>query len=281
MLAAFNELGYSAEWQVINAAEYGRSQRRRRVFFFVFRNDTSFAKKMDFEIENSNPENLFENHLYDEYIFKKGLFARQFPVMPTPNKNRHEYYNLSDDIVEISDNFTGKVWNTGIMRHGCYFTIDTTPTLEENPITLRDIIQPENEIAEKYYLTDEDRLAKFEYLRGAKKIERTSSTGHKYMFSEGGMSPYDNLDLPGRTMLTSEGSINRSTHLLKINERYRLLTPIEAERLQDFPDDWTKYKITSTGEIIEVTDRMRMFFMGNALVTEIVKRIGDELQTLC
>lgn len=107
MLAAFNELGYSAEWQVINAAEYGRSQRRRRVFFFVFRNDTSFAKKMDFEIENSNPENLFENHLYDEYIFKKGLFARQFPVMPTPNKNRYEYYNLSDDIVEISDNFTG------------------------------------------------------------------------------------------------------------------------------------------------------------------------------
>ena len=89
------------------------------------------------------------------------------------------------------------------------------------------------------------------------------------------MSPFDDLSLPGRTMLTSEGSVNRSTHLLNINDKYRLLTPIEAERLQDFPDDWTKYKKKNDGEILEVTDRMRMFFMGNALVTGIVKRIGD------
>lgn len=91
------------------------------------------------------------------------------------------------------------------------------------------------------------------------------------------MSPYDSLDLPGRTMLTSEGTTNRSTHLLYINEKYRFLTPIEAERLQDFPDDWTKFKLSNNGDISEVSLRMRMFFMGNALVTGIVKRIGDEL----
>lgn len=81
-------------------------------------------------------------------------------------------------------------------------------------------------------------------------------------------------------MLTSEGSVNRSTHILFIDGRYRLLTPIEAERLQDFPDDWTRFKKLSTGEIVEVSDRMRMFFMGNALVTEIVKRIGDGLKDI-
>ena len=81
-------------------------------------------------------------------------------------------------------------------------------------------------------------------------------------------------------MLTSEGSVNRSTHLLKINGRYRLLTPIEAERLQAFPDDWTKYKLTENGDVKEVSDRMRMFFMGNALVTDIVKRIGIELKKI-
>ncbi|MFL2098306.1 DNA (cytosine-5-)-methyltransferase [Marinilactibacillus psychrotolerans] len=278
MLASFNELGYSVEWRVINAAEYGRSQRRRRVFFFVYRNDTEFAKKIDTNFEAHASHTLFDETLYDDYIFNKGLFARQFPILDTPVKSRRAYYNLPDDIVEISDGFSGKVWNTGIMRHGRYFTIDTKPTMEEQPITLGEIIQPENEVAERYYLTDKDRLEKFEYLRGAKKIERTTSEGHTYTFAEGGMSPYDNLELPGRTMLTSEGSVNRSTHLLKIDGRYRLLTPIEAERLQDFPDDWTKYKKTLTGEVAEVTDRMRMFFMGNALVTEIVKRIGDELQ---
>ncbi|MBF1118913.1 MAG: DNA cytosine methyltransferase, partial [Solobacterium sp.] len=101
-----------------------------------------------------------------------------------------------------------------------------------------------------------------------------------YTFSEGGMSEYDSLELPGRTMLTSEGSVNRSTHLLKIDGKYRLITPIEAERLQDFPDDWTRYKRNAKGEVVEVSDRMRMFFMGNALVTGIVKRIGDELQKI-
>lgn len=278
MLAAFNDLGYSVEWRVINAAEYGRSQRRRRVFFFVYRNDTSFAKEMDIQFENTHNEK--DEYRYDDYIYQKGLFARQFPIVSKPYKNRHASYELSNDIVDVSDNFTGKVFNTGVMRRGRYFTIDTEPTREEKPITLREIIQPTSEVAEKYYLTDSSKIEKFEYLRGPKKIKRTSEEGHSYIFAEGGMSPYDNLDMPGRTMLTSEGSVNRSTHLLKINGRYRLLTPIEAERLQDFPDDWTKYKKTSTGEIVEVSDRMRMFFMGNALVTEIVKRIGDELQHL-
>ena len=278
MLAAFNDLGYSVEWRVINAAEYGRSQRRRRVFFFVYRNDTNFAKKMDVQFEDSLDEK--GEYRYDEYIYQSGLFARQFPIIKKPYKNRHASYELSNDIVEVSDNFTGKVFNTGVMRHGRYFTIDTEPTREEKPITLRQIIQPSTEVEEKYYLTDKDKIAKFEFLRGPKKIERTTEEGHSYIFAEGGMSPHDDLDMPGRTMLTSEGSVNRSTHLLKIDGRYRLLTPIEAERLQDFPDDWTKFKKLSNGEIIEVSNRMRMFFMGNALVTEIVKRIGDELQNL-
>lgn len=278
MLAAFNDLGYSVEWRVINAADYGRRQRRRRVFFFVYKNDTGFANKIDALFEQKILGE--EEHRYDEYIFNEGLFARQFPIIKTPYKGRQASYKLSNDIVEISDNFTGKVYNTGVMRHGRYFTIDTEPYDKEKPIPLREIIQPEDEVAEKYYLTDESKIKKFEYLRGPKKIERVTAEGHTYTFSEGGMSPYDDLDMPGRTMLTSEGSVNRSTHLLKIDGRYRLLTPIEAERLQDFPEDWTKYKKLSSGEIVEVSDRMRLFFMGNALVTKIVERIGDELQQL-
>ncbi len=280
MLASFNELGYSVEWRVINAAEYGRAQRRRRVFFFVYRNDTKFAKMIDKKYENIDSEILFDEHMYDNYIFKDGLFAKQFPIKDMPNKNRQASYSLSDDIVQVSDNFSGIVWNTGIMRHGRYFTIDTEPLMNEPAKTLGDILQPENEVSEKYYLNDDKTLEKFKYLRGPKKIERKSEDGHSYFYSEGGMSPYDDLSLPGRTMLTSEGSVNRSTHLLNLNGRYRLLTPIEAERLQDFPSDWTKYKRLQDGTLTEVSDRMRLFFMGNALVTEIVKRIGDELQNI-
>lgn len=155
------------------------------------------------------------------------------------------------------------------MRHGTYYTRDSIPTGEEEPITLGEILQPENEVGEEFYLTDEKRLEKFKYLRGSKKIERTVENGHSYTYSEGGMSPVDDLDLPARTMLTSEGTTNRSTHFLKVNGHYRVLTP----------DEWTKYKLVD-GEKKEVTISRRRFFMGNALVTDIVRRIADRLQVI-
>lgn len=283
MLASFNQLNYSVEWRVINAAEYGRAQRRRRVFFFVYRNDTDFAKKIDAKYEDvTSGNNLGEKEYqdYEEYIFKDGLFARQFPIKNEPIKKRTMFNKLDDDIKEVSDNYKdGKFWNSGVMRHGYYYSADTEAFGDEEPIALKNIIVPEETVPEKYIISG-DKLEKFKYLRGPKRIERTAANGHNYIYSEGGMSETDSLDLPGRTMLTSEGTVNRSTHLLNINGRYRLITPVEAERLQDFPDDWTRYKKTSSGEVVEVPDRMRMFFMGNALVTGIVKRIGDELKKI-
>ena len=276
MLTAFNNLGYSVEWRVINAAEYGRSQRRRRVFFFVYRNDTDFAKSIDNKYETNDL--VFDDNRYDDYIYHTGLFATQFPIKHYPVKKRQVFYELANDIVEVSDNFTGTVWNTGVMRHGKYYSIDTEPDYDGNPITLGEILQDEKDVPEKYFLTDQSKLEKFQYLRGPKRIERTSADGHSYIYSEGGMSPTDDLNLPGRTMLTSEGTVNRSTHFLKVNNRYRLITPVEAERLQDFPDNWTAKKKLSDGSIVEVSDKMRMFFMGNALVTEIVRKIGEYIR---
>lgn len=278
MLTAFNQLGYSVEWRVINAADYGRSQRRRRVFFFVYRNDTNFAKELDSKFEQE--EVIFSDKRYDDYLYHSGLFASQFPVKPYPIKNRQVYEELADDLIAVSDHFTGTVWNTGIMRHGKYYSIETEPDYDGHLMTLGDVLQAEPDVPETYFLTNPQKLEKFQYLRGPKKIERTSADGHQYVYSEGGMSPYDSLDLPGRTMLTSEGTVNRSTHLLHINGRYRLLTPVEAERLQDFPDDWTALKKLSDGSVVPVSDKMRMFFMGNALVTDIVRKIGQFIQKI-
>ena len=291
MLGSFNQLGYSVEWRVINAADYGFGQRRRRVFFFVYKNDSVFAKDLDKKYDVEISEEFFntDSHVFDDYIFEDGLFARQFPVESTPNKNRRYQHTLSeyqvDDIdnyiPDISDNFTGQVWNTGIMRNGKYYTVDTTPLGNEEPITLGEIAKEARKVEkvdESFFLTDEKRIEKFRELRGAKKKVRTTAEGFTYTFSEGSMSPYDSFDLPARTMLTSEGTTNRSTHLLKEDGRFRFLTPIEAELIQDFPANWTKYKKNEeTGGISEVSTRMRYFFMGNALVTGVVKRIGSEL----
>lgn len=310
MLGAFNQLGYSVEWRVINAADYGHAQRRRRVFFFVYRNDTDWGKHVESVYEANNDDlNVTK---YEKYLYTDGLFGRKFSVQQTAYKNREfaqqlsevEDVNSPDYILDISDNFTGTIWNTGVMRHGRYYTVDTAPVElpEDEKMTLGDVVRGAkeafladfddeaeglkayNEYLENYIIRDEAKLEKFKYLRGPKKIERTTADGHAWIYSEGGMSPYDQQSMPGRTMLTSEGTVNRSTHFLKVDEavddehaEYRLLTPMEAELLQDFPANWTKYKKNADGKVSEVSDRMRMFFMGNALVTGIVSKIGEEL----
>lgn len=264
MLKAFDDLGYSVEWRVVNAADYGRAQRRKRIFFFIFRNDTDYSRGLGFDDEES---------FFEDYVFRKGLFATQFPVKSELLKNRKVSYELVEDIFEISNLFTGIFWNSGFMRYGKCYSFDTISDYNFRKLSLGDVIE-KGVVDEKYYITDPGKLEKIDYLRSAKKINRVSKDGFSYIYSEGGMSPYDSLDLPARTMLTSEGTVNRSSHVIKVGNRYRFLTPIEAERLQDFPDNWTEYKRNSDGMIEKVKDRMRMFFMGNALVTDIVKEIG-------
>lgn len=253
MLSTLDELGYDIEWRVINAADYGNAQRRRRVFIFGYKRELDYVKTLkDFELE--------------DIIYKEGLFAQAFPIEHTPNKKRVSTTDVSKDIVDISDEFSFQFFNSGIMRNGKVLTIDTIPCYEE-PIKLGEIL--ESEIDNKYDL-NESQVEKFKYLRGPKKILRTSKSGHEYYFSEGGMSETDNLDLPARTMLTSEGSINRSTHFITHNDKYRTLTPVEAERLNGFPDNWTD----------TMSDRMRYFCMGNALVVPIVTRIANQIESI-
>lgn len=252
MLSTLNELGYNIEWRVINAADYGNAQRRRRVFIFGYKRDLSYAQSLS-------------QYSLEDIIYKEGLFAQAFPIEDYPNKKRVNETNVSEDIVDISDQFTFQFHNSGVMQNGKVLTIDTIPIYEKS-ITLGEILE---EDVKDYGISDE-KIEKFQYLRGPKKILRTSKTGHEYYFSEGGMSETDSLDLPARTMLTSEGSVNRSTHFLKVNDQYRTLTPVEAERLNGFPDNWTN----------TMPDRMRFFCMGNALVVPLITRIGNQIEKI-
>ncbi|MCP1157011.1 DNA (cytosine-5-)-methyltransferase [Bacillus infantis] len=255
MLATFRDLGYIVEWRVINAAEYGTAQRRRRIFIFAYDKSLAFAEH---QLQKTT----------SEILLKDGFFASTFPVKEEIYKNRDIKGELPKDIVEISDEFSFLYHPSGIMIEGKFHTVHTEA---QNPhsIPLKAILQDESEVDEKFYLS-EASIEKFTYLRGPKKIERTTKDGHKYVFSEGGMSPVDSLDLPGRTMLTSEGTTNRSSHIVEVNGRKRFLTPIECERLNGFPDNWTA----------TMGDRMRYFCMGNALVTDLIEKMGNKIKEI-
>lgn len=258
MLKSFHDEGYDVEWRVINAADYGLAQRRRRVFIFAYQRSLSYSVKLN----ESDDQSLLEQF---------GFFADKFPVEGYSGKARkHTVDSLPEDIVSLSDSYKTNFYNAGIMRNGSFTSIELTP-VKESPTPLNEILLKE-EIDEKYFLT-EDAVEKFKFLKGAKRIERTSATGHTYIFSEGGMSLPESPNLPGRTMLTSEGTVNRSTHVVAdpLTGRWRYLTPIECERLNGFPDDWT-----NTG----MSERMRYFCMGNALVVDLITRMGERIRDI-
>lgn len=253
ILACLAKEGYSVEWRVVNAAQYGAAQRRRRTFIFAYRNDTIYGQKM-------------ADISADMIIKNGGLMAKAFPIQ---NIGQITETVIGGDIVDVSDNFAFAFETAGYMCKGRIYTAKVTEQ-EEEPIALGKILQ--KNVDDKFYITNE-KMPKWTYLKGAKKIPRKSADGHEYTFSEGPIAFPDPWDRPGRTMLTSESTLNRSTHVVSDpgTGRLRLLTPVEAERLQGFDDEWT-----NTG----MPDRMRYFCMGNALVVPMITRMGRVLDTI-
>jgi DNA (cytosine-5)-methyltransferase 1 len=253
ILACLNDLGYAVEWRVINAATYGAAQRRRRTFIFAYKNDTVYY---------SNMKDVREL----EIINTEGFFAKAFPIVPVEATRTCDFPN---DIIDVSDSFKFDFGNAGYMKDGVIYTASVTE-IEEKPVVLGSILQ--SNVDESFYITTE-KMSKWTYMKGAKKIPRKSADGHEYVFSEGPIAFPDPWDRPGRTMLTSEGTLNRSTHIVSDpgTGRLRILTPIEAERLQGFDDDWT-----NSG----MPQRMRFFCMGNALVVPMITRMGRVLDLI-
>lgn len=281
ILACLNGLGYSAEWRVVNAAEYGAAQRRRRVFLFAYKNSTKYAER----IKNMDSREL---------ISKEGFFAKAFPIA----REKMDVLELDipfartqEELHTISEQFSFEFENAGIMRDGHVWTAKVKAAVrkEFEPIPLSAIL--ERNVAEKYYIDEAEDLAKWTHLKGAKKIERVSKTGHRYTFSEGAIAFPDPIDKPARTMLTSESSLNRSTHVIRDPEtnRLRILTPNEADRIQGFilprgirdkkgnEQGWTNASVPGKPAMPE---KFRYFCMGNALVVPMITRMAKVLRPI-
>ena len=259
ILASLSDLGYIVEWRVINAADYGMPQRRRRTYIVGYRKDSLVAN----QIEDAN-----------NWLFYDGVMAKSFPFVQ--KKTTISQFEIKGTIKEVSDNFNkGKkdspFGTAGIMIDRNILSVDSTAVYDGPIQTLGDILVDEEFVPEEFYISEEE-LPKWQYEKGAKKINRVSKEGYEYVFSEGGMAFPDYLDKPSRTMITGEGgaSPSRFKHVVQTpSGRYRRLIPIELERLNMFPDNHTYHP--------EVSDGRRAFLMGNALVCGVVEIVGKSL----
>lgn len=258
MLRTLHDEGYDVEWRVINAAEYGHVQRRRRVFIFGYKRELADVINGD-----TNQEQV---------ILKEGFFIKKFPIEGIVDLKKQTKVSVVEnyaDLVEVSDKFKAMFYNSGSMINGEIVSVELEPKVVKG-MTLNDVIEKDG-VNEKYFVNGS--YDKFAYLKGNKKIPRVKPNGEPYIYSEGAMAFPDPMDRPARTMLTSEGSINRSTHVIldpKTKEP-RLITPLEAERINGFDDNWT-----NTG----MPEKFRYFCMGNALVVPLIEKMGKQILTI-
>lgn len=281
MLASLSDLGYVVEWRIVNAADYGMPQRRRRIFIFAFQKDSKIGQEY-----SSSPDPI-------EWILRNGIFARSFPVdaQGTPPVFP---FQIEGGLEAISENFPAQILglelkdrpelgnrspfqNSGLLVDRHVSTLKTTPKAPiEKPVVLGDIVYRNGKIPDDspYYLSPES-LATWEYLKGAKKDNlRRSKSGFEYHYNEGPLAFPDPLEKPSRTIITGEGgpSPSRFKHVVEIQPgsgRFRRLIPEELEMLNMFPPGHT--------EMEGISDVKRAFFMGNALVVGVVERVAREL----
>ncbi len=264
MLRTLSDAGYIVEWRVVNAAEYGFPQRRIRVFIVARRGKTLGKSVTPFE-----------------YITKSGILARALPIVSTQLDCTE--IEIEEDWGQVSKYFNKKAsekspfMNSGVFVKGIAYTLKT----EANPkkkefASLGDVLQKDSELDDEFIIPKSQWKA-WEYLKGAKSIERVhKGSGTKYKYAEGSMAFPDLASNPSRTILTGEGGStpSRFKHIIRTRDGgYRRLTPIELERLNGFPDDWTKFDADGK----EIADSKRAFFMGNALVIGLVEKVGKVL----
>lgn len=256
MLSSLAQLGYAVEWRVINAADHGMPQRRKRVFIF------------------GEYKGVWKAPVMHELILERGLFARAFGV--ADGAGAVQSFTLEKDLAKITRAFNlhGKrspFLNAGMMQGGKVWTMAVKARQITNGTTLGDVLLSPNEVPAQHYIPQR-LLGKWKKLKGAKKEERIAANGHRYSYSEGAMAFPDALDKPSRTIVTGEGggAPSRFKHVVRMpNGRFRRLTPVELERLNMFPDHHTA----------GAPDSWRAFFMGNALVTGVVERLGHAIRS--
>lgn len=267
ILYTLHELGYGVQWRVLNAADYGFPQKRRRVFIFAYRNDSNYYQSFH-DLINDDEDSL-KKIMVDDMVYNKG---GNLPIKEELQSFKQGTIDGFMDAKDFSDKFSFHFENTGFLDGTDIYTAKCSSAYNGPVITLGDIL--EDEVTDESLFIDSKpgRLEKFQYLKGPKKIPRVDKNGYEYTYSEGGMAFPDYLDQPARTMLTSEHSVNRSTHVVvdKKTGRLRLITPLEAERIQTFPDNWTE----------GLTMSRRYFVMGNALVCDLVAEIGRGMDVI-
>jgi DNA (cytosine-5)-methyltransferase 1 len=147
ILSTLNSLGYAVEWRVINAADYGYPQKRRRIFIAAYSRTT----KARGEIEK-DPWS---------WIQVTGVLAKTFPAtFPGGQLDFGLSFHLYADPIEITERFNANgggrspFQNCGVAINHEVFTQRAEPprTTSRRRKYLKHVLEPRSAIGSEYFI---------------------------------------------------------------------------------------------------------------------------------
>ena len=177
ILSSLSDLGYTVEWRVINAAEYGMPQKRRRTYIVGYKEGSTISDKIK-ELKS--------------WVLHDGVMAKAFPFVPK-NDDFSEFL-IEGSVKDVSDTFnkgknTSPFCTAGIIRARQVYTIATASTYDGTFMTLGGNLIDESFVPENYFISNDD-LKRWEYEQGPTKIKRVSDDGFEYLLSYAYCKPY-------------------------------------------------------------------------------------------
>jgi len=204
MQQVFSELGYTFDWKILNAKDYGIPQNRERLFVVGFRNDLKLEREFTFpepiELEKKMKDFLMENAPGGYFLPKKGV------EFVTKEKNLTKKFTQIDGDIQLCQKK-----NQQFNWHGDFVFQSEEDAVEHDIPDL-----------EKYYLSEKVR-------------KYVLASGTKNFYSK----PKTDLDI-ARPLLTTMHKMHRAgvDNYVTTEGRLRKLTPRECMRLMGFSDEF-------------------------------------------
>ena len=170
ILLRLKALKYAVEWRIVNAADYGFPQKRRRIFILAYKLDTKLGKLMMASMKSPQA-----------FIEKKGVLAHALPCeMPDGIQSKFDFKNFPDQ-QSIQSRYKAKVspfLSGGIMFGGTVYSGRIRPAQlpDSEKLTLRSVVQDvapsvRGDVS-KFLIKDRREVELWSYAKGRKNEPR-------------------------------------------------------------------------------------------------------------
>lgn len=261
ILRTLGGLGYILQWEVLNSKHYGVAQNRQRVFIVGCLGKRRFAEVFPIRqdvgsLGEAQPEAQGD-----------GARVRGEDSQVVANTLSSRYgKDGSENIIQLNIDYGSQV-NRIYSPEGLAPTIPTACGGSHIPKIVPTCVDDGNNGALRYVRTAEAKRVRAESMKKGKDFTPYGTV-------------FRTLDRCFENVTGAiTGALNKDT-LVGQPQRPRMLTEVECERLQGFPDNWTEYGVGRDGKTVKISRTRRYQALGNAVTVNVVQFVAGRLRNV-